>query len=137
MVTAPRANTLFLGGLLLTGAGVAHALGWAQFDGKLTSVDPDTLSGLHAGWLWGSLTFAALGTVTMLAARRWRSGVDPRATVLPGAAALLVFGAVGFVARGFDPHYLGFVGFAALIGLPVLSGSPAPSGVQQDPAERR
>lgn len=120
MTTRRRARVLFVGGVLLLLASAAHALGWSQFDGRLDQVDAETRAALHAGWLWGSLTFGALGATTALAARRWPRGVDPRPAALPAAAALLVFGAVGFVARGFDPHYLGFVSLSLLVGLPVV-----------------
>lgn len=120
MDVARRSRWLTLGGGLLLVAGVAHAFGFAQFDAGLAGVDPATRAGLHAGWLWGSATFLALGAVVLGAARRWSRGVDPRPAVLPAAGALLLFGGVGFVARGLDPHYLGFVALGTLLAGPVV-----------------
>ncbi|MEZ6016893.1 MAG: hypothetical protein R3F49_17370 [Planctomycetota bacterium] len=123
MNIALRCRLVDTAGALLVVAGIAHAFGFAQFDAGLAEVAPDTRGGLHAGWLWGSVTFVALGAITLGASRRWRRAIDPRPTVLPTAIALLVFGGVGFVARGLDPHFLGFVVLGLLVGVPVVGAA--------------
>lgn len=118
---ARRSAVLFVGGVLLLLAAVAHGLGFAQFDDGLAAAPADTRAALHVGWLWGSATFAALGVIVLGAVRHWRRhGRDPRAAVAPAAVALVVFGAAAFVARDCNPHFLGFVALGLVLGLPLL-----------------
>jgi hypothetical protein len=118
-----RRTPVVVGAILLIVAGLAHAFGFAQFEAGLAGVDPETRAGLHAGWLWGSATFIALGVITFGAAHGWSRGLDPRPAVVPTAVALLVFGSVGFVARGMNLHFLGFVALGALLGLPMIGAN--------------
>lgn len=115
-----RSLLLALAGVLLLAASVAHLQGWRQFDAALEGVEPGPLGGLHVGWVWGSVAFAAFGAIVVAAAVGWRRGRDPRPAAVPVALALLAFGLWAYLTREFNPHFLGFVAMGALVGAPLL-----------------
>lgn len=125
-----RANVVLLAGVLMLISAAAHAgLGWPPLHAILGEggVDEGTIGALGAGWLWGSVSMAAFGVVTVMAGLRMRRGdrslVGPVAAIAVG---YLLFGVAALLVRG-SPHFLLFVATGLLVGLPLLPGGGAPS----------
>jgi O-antigen/teichoic acid export membrane protein len=100
-------------GILMLLASVAHGLlGWPALRAELVNehASPELISGLAAGWLWGSacmLTFGAIVTISGVQMRRGNNSGALAARAI--ALCFLAFGLLAFVLEGFDPHFLIFV----------------------------
>lgn len=108
---------------------IAHAgLGWPTMARALreAGLEADLTGALAAGWFFGSVAMLGFGGIVLHAGVRMRRG-DPSGipAVRIIAAAYVLFGAGAFVLRGFNPHFLLFVGTGLLAGVPLL-GSPGP-----------
>ncbi len=108
-----RAILGFLAALLLVASAFAHALvGWPPFQSVLqeAGVDADVTAALEVGWYFGSLAMLAFGGIVFLAAARAIRGerVANSSLWIIGSAYTL-YGAVVYVARDFNPHFLLFV----------------------------
>lgn len=105
-------------------AAVAHAAGgWPAMEAALrTASAPEPLiGGLAAGWYFGSAAMAAFGILVFRAgARLAREDPSGLPTVRVIAATYVLFGIGAFLARGLNPHFLGFVAMGLLAGLPAL-----------------
>jgi hypothetical protein len=119
-------RALFVSGLLMIAAAAAHATAGATgLRAALAEAGagPGLVLDAIAGWYLGSATMATLGTIVVMAARRWRQG-DPSALSYALAVSLcyVAFGAAAFVASGWHVHFLGFIVLGLLAGVPALAG---------------
>jgi hypothetical protein len=123
-----RALLGLLGGLLLLASSLAHAgLGWPAMRAALEAAGapPELRGGLAVGWLFGSVAMAAFGVIVVSIALAALRG--SRASRLPAAVigiAYASFGAWAFLARGGNPHFLGFVAIGALVAVLAFPGRP-------------
>ncbi len=108
-------------GVVLLLGGLAHGFfGWPPLRSALVAagVDPQVVGALAVGWYFGSAAMLAFGVVLLQSAWRVHRGnqtaADPARTV---AITYVVFGAVAFVARDFNPHFLFFVLTGLLVGV--------------------
>lgn len=113
--------TRVLGGItavLLLLSAIAHAaMGWPEVARTLrgAALAEDFIAGQAAGWLFGSLAMVVFGVFTLLSLARHALGLDPmRGAMLVIASAYCLFGAVAFVGRDYEPHFLGFVTIGVL-----------------------
>lgn len=108
-----RNIVVIVAGILMVLASLAHGLlGWPAVRAELVNerASPDLISGLAAGWLWGSACMLTSGAIVA------SSGIQMRRCSNSGTLAVraisvcfLVFGALAFVLQGFERHFLIFV----------------------------
>ena len=108
-----RAILGFLAALLLIASAVAHAvLGWPPFRSILdqAGVDSEAIAALEVGWYFGSLAMLAFGAIVLLAAvRAIRGQQAANGSLWIIGTAYTLYGAVAYVVRDFNPHFLLFV----------------------------
>ena len=126
-----RNIVVILSGVLMVLASFAHGfLGWPAERAELLSehAKADLISGLAAGWLWGTacmLTFGAIVTISGFQMRRGnRSG---EIAVRAISVCFLVFGILAFVLEGFDTHFLIFDVLGLLAAASFLPSKPTSS----------
>ena len=107
-------------GTLLLLSGLAHAfLGWPMFDSALraANVDARLVSGLAAGWYFGSVAMLAFGVIVTHAGVCALRGRRPAAVAVAVIAiACVLFGLTAFCALDWNKHFLGFVLIGAMAG---------------------
>jgi hypothetical protein len=108
-----RNISIIVAGVLMLLASFAHGLlGWPAVRAELVNehASLDLISGLAAGWLWGTacmLTFGAIVTISGVQMRR--GNYSGEFAVRAIAVCFLAFGMLAFVLEGFEPHFLIFV----------------------------
>ena len=108
-----RNIVVIVAGILMVLASLAHGLlGWPAVRAELVNehANPELISGLAAGWLWGSacmLTFGAIVTISGIQMRRGSNSGTLAVRAI--AVCFLGFGLLAFALEGFDPHFLIFV----------------------------
>jgi len=119
-----RVVLVLCAGTFMLLSALAHAfIGWPSVREALQAAgNPEELvSGLAAGWFFGTASMATFGAIVLSAGRRLRRG-DRSAlgSVRWIATCYLVFGLAAYVLRGFAPHFLLFVGTGVLAGIPAF-----------------
>ena len=108
-----RNIVVIVAGLLMLLASLAHGLlGWPAVRAELVHehANPDLISGLAAGWLWGSACMLTSGAIVTISGIQMRRGNNSGALAVRAiAVCFLAFGLLAFVLEGFDPHFLIFV----------------------------
>jgi hypothetical protein len=120
--------TLILGGIVCW-LGFPHAfLGWPALSQELSraGVDAGLRNALGAGWVFGSVSMFALGTVVVLASRLLRAGVTAaRWIVVTIGEAYFLFGLGAGLHYGFSPHFVAFTLIGTLLLIAMLLWRPA------------
>lgn len=105
-------------------AACAHGLlGWPFLRAELVRehADPELISGLGAGWLWGTACMLVFGAIVLISGIQMRRGVNSGTLAVKAiAVCFLAFGLLAFVLEGFDPHFLIFVFLGLLTGAAFL-----------------
>ncbi len=119
-----------LAALLLIASAFAHAfLGWPPFQSTLdqAGVDAEVTGALEIGWYFGSLAMLAFGAIVFLAAARAiRGECAANGSLWVIGASYAVYGAVAYIVRDFNPHFLLFV-VTGLLGASVAALKPTPT----------
>jgi len=120
---------VIVAGILMVLASLAHGLlGWPAVRAELVNehANPDLISGLAAGWLWGSFCMLTFGAIVTISGVQMRRGNNSGALAVRAiSACFLAFGLLAFVLEGFDPHFLIFVVLGLLAAASFLDGRPA------------
>jgi hypothetical protein len=108
-----RNIVVIVAGILMLLASLAYGLlGWSAVRSELVHehANPDLISGLAAGWLWGSACMLTSGAIVTISGIQMRRGNNAGAFAARAiAVCFLAFGLLAFVLEGFDPHFLIFV----------------------------
>jgi hypothetical protein len=125
-----------VGTMLLLLSSAAHAfLGWPPIRTALeqSSVAEDLIGGLAVGWYFGSASMMAFAFIVFIAWLQTRGHkVDARGAVAAISVTYIVFGSTAFVARSFNPHFLGFIVIGLIVAIPLLAVRQKPE--RKDPA---
>jgi hypothetical protein len=110
---------VFVTGLVMLLGAIPHAVvGWPAMNAMLGTygVDASTVGALTVGWYFGSSAMVALGVVAILACLEMRRGRGAaRVYAAAAGACYLAFGLAAYLGRGFNPHFLFFVGLGAVL----------------------
>ena len=128
-----RSGLLILGGLLLIVGACVHAfVGWPPLRGTLEShgCTSGVVGTVAAAWTFGSVAMLTFGFLVLCDGMRLRRDVRVTVAAAPSiAAAYLCFGAVAWLLRDLNPHFLAFVLAGLVIGLPcALKGAASDRG---------
>ena len=113
--------------IMFVSAGAHGILGWKAQAEALRQINApaDLMSGLAAGWYFGSVSMFAFGLILVGAARRLSRGDTAiGASVGPIAATYVIYGIAAFVRLDFEPHFFLFIVPGLLAGLAVIGGRP-------------
>jgi hypothetical protein len=102
-------------GVLLIASSFAHAfLGWPQLAPVLnaSSVPTNVIGGLAAGWYFGSVAMFAFGAIALTTSLTRFPQPAHYLGIIGGS--YILFGAVAYVLRDFNTHFLGFVAIGVL-----------------------
>lgn len=105
-------------GLILVAAALHGIVGFSAIEAELVRLEAseEFIGALGLGWTLGSLCGAALGLITLLAARRLARGdASLRSSTLLIGVLYGLFGVGATVVRGVSPHFLLFIGIGGLL----------------------
>jgi hypothetical protein len=115
-----RAIAALVAGCLLVLSSMAHAfLGWPAVLAELNEINASAefISGLRAGWLFGSTSMLAFGLIVLVyAVQLWRGKDAERKPSAIIAVCYLIFGIGAFFTTNFDPHFIGFIVIGLIVG---------------------